>query len=513
MLCRSDELPKRIWNSMFKAVTRLAGIGILLSGLLLATAAPAAAFSVIKPDAASPDSGGNAGPGSVARGAISNSSNESGSNADPGSVAGDAVSKSPDASSSALLVYGKEWHSQEGRERLMELYRMLRGTYQSVSLVRGGDQSEQQLREADLVVAAGGAEESFVQEMTAGMEEGSQRLKLLSSEGGLAGAAEQLSSMLDDSGKVAPAYLILTGISPFLDREELVRKGEWLRDRGFPFWMELRPIFVNTDMKSMTGYFEVLRELQGYGGVALLGTLGGWNAPDEWEAFESGFEVSGVTDSTEPEQLTGRAWISYVQQGVYPAGLSGPPDLIFDADWNDVLKHSDLFVENSEWKGYSRDTESGARWRGNYVPLAEEAATLGGNLLPAASSRVTAIDASLPLKSFQQAVEAELRAGAAFADPAYADSSMSWDGGQLVRHQGALSLNGAPAVWQPPPVPEQPAPSPEQPNGASDDGLTVFNKGIKTTMSVLFVISVLVVSFFVAAFVVGRQINRRKHMR
>ncbi|OXM16534.1 hypothetical protein [Paenibacillus herberti] len=498
---------------MFKAVTRLAAIGILLSGLLLVTVAPAAAYSVIKPDAASPGSGSNAGPGPVASGAISNSSNESGGKSGPGSVAGDAASKSQDGGSSALLVYGKEWHSQEGRERLMELYRMLRGTYQSVSLVRGGDQSEQQLREAELVVVAGEEEEPFVKELAAGVEESGQRLELLSSEGGLAGAAEQLSNMLDTSGKVAPAYLILTGISPFLDQEELLRKGEWLRDRGFPFWMELRPIFVNTEMKSMTGYFEALRELQGYGGAALLGTLGGWNAPDEWEAFESGFEVSGVTDTTEPEQLTGRAWVSYVQQGVYPAGLSGPPDLLFDADWNEVLKLSDLFVENSEWKAYSRDTESGARWRGSYVPLAEEAGTIGGSLLPAASSRVSAVDASLPLEAFQQAVEAELRAGAAFADPAYSDSSTSWDGQQLFRQQGEFSLNGVPAVWQPPPAAEQPAPQPEQPNGASDDGLTVVNKGIKMTMSVLFVISVLVVSFFVAAFVVGRQINRRKHMR
>ncbi|MCM3749010.1 hypothetical protein M3223_16770 [Paenibacillus pasadenensis] len=468
--------------SKWKRWARTSGIGVVV-GMMLAGASPVFGYSVVKPSQ-SPL---------------------------PASGAQQQQAAAPSSrSDEALLVYGREWLTQEGRERLTELYRMLRGTHSKVSLVRGGDFTEGQLRDAELIVAAGGAGEEFLKSLPSSLPGSGRQLLALTTEQGFAAAEAQLAAALDENGKSSPEFFMLTDVNPFLDMDELMSKGKWLHERGIPFWMELRPIFINTETESMQRYYDAVRKLQEYGGLALLGTLGGWTPPDEWESFRAGYEVTGATNSDEPEQLSGQAWLAYVQQGIYPAGFSGPPDLMFDREWEKVLRHGSLFVEQSEWQGYTRDNESGSGWEGTYVPFEDQAEQRGHGLLPDASPAVLALSASMPEESFRNLLNDKLRSGSAYADPALTDSFLHWNDRQLVRRQGVLTLDGVPAVWQPP---EPPPDTSSLPPETAGDQLSTVNKGIKMTMSVLFVVSVLVVGFFVAAFVVGRQINRRKHLR
>ncbi|QGG56207.1 hypothetical protein [Paenibacillus sp. B01] len=407
----------------------------------------------------------------------------------------------------ALVVYGREWNSRDGRERLIELYRMLRGPYAAVGFVRGGDARPEQLQEADLVVVAGGAEEPFRSGLPLPSGAAGGDTVLLDTTDGLAAAARQLAGWLDASGVSAPTYALLSGISPFLDREELERKAAWLHERGIPYWMELRPLFTGGDSPSLDGYYETLRRMQELGGVALLGPLAGWTPPDEWDSYLSGHEVTGATDTDDAAVLSARSMYAYVSRGVYPAGLAGPPDLLFDPEWSGLAASADLFVEGAGWQGFSRDLDAAQAWMGRYAALAPAAGAEGEAPLPESSARVFAVEAGLPLAAFQAAVEAELGRGTAFADPASVDSRIVWEEQSLVRRDGQTLLNGSPASWTAPEVPEPTAAPP------ADGGLTTVNRGVQNVLSVLFVVSVLVVGAFTAAFVVGRQINRRKHLR
>ncbi|QJC51968.1 hypothetical protein HGI30_10680 [Paenibacillus albicereus] len=407
----------------------------------------------------------------------------------------------------ALIVYGREWNSEDGRERLMELYRMLRGSYSAASFIRGGDAQLEQLKEADLVVVAGGAEEPFRRELLpqAGLAEG--RTLLLDTADGLGAAARQLGGWLDEGGRTAPAYALLSGVSPLLDLEELERKSAWLHERGIPFWMELRPLFTGGDSPSLDGYYELLRRMQERGGVPLLGPLGGWTPPDEWSSYLSGNEVTGATDTDDVSVLSARSMYAYVSHGIYPAGLAGPPDLLFDPEWSALASTADLFVEGTGWKGYSRDLELAEAWRGRYAALAPAAGAEGAASLPQSSSRVFAVEAGWTMEEFQAALETEMERGVAFADPAAVDSRIEWEEQSLVRRDGQALLNGSVAFWT---APEPPGQSVAPP---ADGKLTTVNRGVQSVLSVLLVVSVIVVGAFTAAFVAGRQINRRKHLR
>ncbi|MGU3473890.1 hypothetical protein ACLBWT_22405 [Paenibacillus sp. D51F] len=408
-----------------------------------------------------------------------------------------AVPSVAERSDKAMLLYGND----VPRDRLMAQYRMLRSTHDSVAL---------QLAGQEMPGERAGLAQAYVTGDQAEAAASAWRKRFAEEGIGL--------ETLDEPGEPKPAvqetktglsYFMLKDVNPFLDLGELERKGEWLQERNISFFVELRPVFVNTESEGIKAYFAEVRSLLERGGIPLLAPLKGWSPPDEWQSYVEGSMLAGVTDSLEPERLMKQAWDAYAQQGILIAGMSGPLDLLFDPSWQPILQRSSLFVEDGAWQGFSRDIGGEDAWNGIYLPYREglEPAASEGEL-PSAASRVIGLEAGADAAAMSSMLEEAASGGTVFAEASLVDGRIQWDR-DVRRTGGKLLVDGNPPAEYIPPAGDPAVPA--QPE--AETSLTLVNKGIKSAMVVLLVVSILVAAAFATFFVVGRQINRRKFLR
>lgn len=73
-------------------------------------------------------------------------------------------------------------------------------------------------------------------------------------------------------GTEAPAqsYLLIRGITPFIDLDRLEALSEQLYDAGIPFLVSVSPLFQNTDYPAMKRYMTALQTVQSYNGSVLV---------------------------------------------------------------------------------------------------------------------------------------------------------------------------------------------------------------------------------------------------
>jgi hypothetical protein len=320
-----------------------------------------------------------------------------------------------------------------------------------------------------------------------------------------------LSRVFEREPYAAPqVYIKLTDISPFADFAKLEESAEWLRDQGVPFIVELRPVFMNTDYEHMENFFQMVRGLQQRGGAPVLGNLIGWNPPDEWQPYIEGYSPK-TEATTVPEKLIHTAISAYMQHHIYPAAFSGPPDLLFDPELTDVTAYFSTFIQSSAWKGYARDRGPDTAWKGTYIPNLTRAPEGTENLVQPQLSKgeiagVLSFDGSTEGEQLKEAVLYLKKIGATFNDLLRLDSRITFEDKQIEISRGIVTVNGK-------------RPFDEEGNVVSEAAeetlaeLSGVNKRIKQTMFFVFIVAGVFIAFFVIAFIAGKKIDRKKHLR
>jgi Uncharacterized protein conserved in bacteria len=111
-------------------------------------------------------------------------------------------------------------------------------------------------------------------------------------------------------GTEAPAqsYLLIRGITPFIDLDRLETLSKQLYDAGIPFLVSVSPLFNNTDYPAMKRYMAALQTVQSYNGSVLV------NVPAPTSA--------GQEASILKEQLDG--FLNHLADaGIAPLGMTG----------------------------------------------------------------------------------------------------------------------------------------------------------------------------------------------
>jgi len=287
-----------------------------------------------------------------------------------------------------------------------------------------------------------------------------------------------------------PSVLIkLNNVSPFIDLEILRSTAEWLYEQGVPFIVELRPVFANTEFREMQNYFEAIREVQQLGGTAVLGNLQGWHPPDSWNTDIERYSETNVTSPEDADVLIALSLQAYLDASIYPLAFSGPMDLLFDPEYERTMSYFSTFVQNGVWRGFVRDQVPQEAWAGHYV----------------SDKELLQFDSSDDWEGLEAAVEKLKRSGTAFVDLRRWPHEVAFGESIIDLSDGEFRVDGHRVIYEKI-VPEQPA---EQPPAE----LTGLNLRIKQTMFFVFIIAGLIVLLFVLAFVAGKSIDRKKHLR
>ncbi len=305
---------------------------------------------------------------------------------------------------------------------------------------------------------------------------------------------DALSRMLDQMFDVQRSswpnvLLMLNNVSPFIDLERLQSTAEWLYEQGVPFIVELRPVFANTEFKQMQRYFEVIREVQQLGGTAVLGNLQGWYPPDAWNTDIERYSETNVTSPEDADVLIALSLQAYLEARIYPLAFTGPMDLLFDQEYVRTMSYFSTFVQKGVWKGYVSDQLPEQAWAGNYV----------------SDKVLLQFDSSNDWEGLQATVERRKKDGATFDDFRNHPNKVSFVESDIASVSGEIRVDGQRVLYEKM-VTEEP---PEQPPAE----LSGVNRGIKQTMSFIFIIAGLIVGLFLLAFVAGKRIDRKKHLR
>ncbi|QJD83607.1 DUF2334 domain-containing protein [Cohnella herbarum] len=312
-----------------------------------------------------------------------------------------------------------------------------------------------------------------------------------------------------ESPKWPSVYIKLDDISPFVDYDKLEQAAQWLSEQGVPFILELRPVFVNTEYKEMERYFEVVRRIQHLGGTAVLGNLQGWKPPDEWGTYIESYSDSNVTSPESPETLIDLALEAYMDAGIYPLALSGPPDLLFDPEFANALSYFTTFVQNGSWQGYARDLFPEETWTGRFI--ADQLFSVGslgrtGQLPGTDIASVVKFTGENDWEGLQMTVEKLKQSGASFANLRDSEGEVAFGDKRITVSDGMITVNGQRAAYEEKPPDDQTPP----PAGGE---LSDVNKRISQVLFIVFIVAGIVILFFVLAFVAGKRIDRNKHLR
>lgn len=130
-------------------------------------------------------------------------------------------------------------------------------------------------------------------------------------------------------------FLVLDDVDAFMDLNSLVEKIDFLNNRGIPFILDVRPIYLNTELPSMGKFTEVLRYAQAKGGFIILDT--------------PYIELKDKVTSKELIDSISAGYSKLVDYKVYPIALAIPDWLIYNGKLKEFLESSNtLFIKNDE---------------------------------------------------------------------------------------------------------------------------------------------------------------------
>lgn len=323
----------------------------------------------------------------------------------------------------------------------------------------------------------------------------------------------------EEQGEKTGVYIKIDNVSPFVDFQKLKDTAGWLEAEGVPFIMELRPVFSNTDYEHMKRFAALIRELQGMGGTAVLGNLQGWKPPDDWQQYVEGASPLSGSESMVPERLLSTSFKAYLQYGVYPVAFAGPADAFFDPELSAVFKHFSTFIQSGSWKGYSASIQPEAAWTGKFVPsLMTDTSSkeIGQGLsevyaeIEKAGSGAFALgfDCLSGLEDLKKSVSKLKNMGVKLEDFRKLDSKVEFESINLAVKDREFTINGESST-----IEEKIEENRTDPAAGKPAELPGVTKRIRQIMTFVIFIAGIFIFLFVLAFIAGKRIDRKKHLR
>lgn len=295
-------------------------------------------------------------------------------------------------------------------------------------------------------------------------------------------------------------YIKINDVSPFSDFETLSDIGTFMENRGIPFIIELRPIFKNVDSNQMKRFADLIRKMQDMGGTTVLGNLSGWKSPDEWSQDLSGNAPLSNYEDMVPEKLMEASFKAYVNYGVYPVAFSAPTDVFFDDEINPVLKHFSTFIEKGNWEGYIKDQGPANSWNGNFI-------SSSSNLIE--SKEIKNYDNYVlefnDLNKLKKSINNLMSKEVEFKDFRQVNNQVNFEGINLTVNDGQFFINGN--------IPSKPQNLDVSQSNKKQVPLSEFNQRVKQMINFIIGIIAIFIFGFLIAFLTGKKIDRKKHLR
>lgn len=221
-------------------------------------------------------------------------------------------------------------------------------------------------------------------------------------------------------------YFVLDNINAFMDLNKLIEEIDYINSNGIPFLLDVRPVYLNTDLKAMQRFTEALRYAQSKGGYIILDT--------------PYIEEKSATTKQIIEAMT-TSYNKFLEYNVYPIAFSIPVDLIYRGDINSFLENSNTIFLKNEAIGIINNSKFIGPKIKNIVT--EKKYSNKDNLgnINEANNLAVYIKSDLDIKEFKNTVDS-LIDEVNFTNPSNINSNIKIDDRNVKSNELGIYLNG-----------------------------------------------------------------------
>lgn len=295
---------------------------------------------------------------------------------------------------------------------------------------------------------------------------------------------------IDNSKK--GTYLVLKNVYPYDNLEDLIKKVEYLNERGVNFIVDAMPVFKNQNFDSMKRYTEALRYCAANGGTIFL------SSP---YIYQSQY----INENELINKMT-LAYESFVDYWVYPMGLTVPNEWIYSYDKENFINRSNTIllwnnrdIGNLNIKSLNIKGIKNVLVEGDWKKLDKE--YYNGVAL--------SIDGNTENDLFQKTVEEILSSGIVFLNPTKRmDMEISFGNYKIEGNYKGTFLNGK-SVYTERFISNKEYSKAfvnEEIEEKNKVSLSAFNKGI-------FAITLIAICIFIIFFFNSRRIDKKKYFK
>ena len=295
---------------------------------------------------------------------------------------------------------------------------------------------------------------------------------------------------IDNSKK--GTYLVLKNVYPYDNLEDLIKKVEYLNERGVNFIVDAMPVFNNQNFDSMKRYTEALRYCAANGGTIFL------SSP---YIYQSQY----INENELINKMT-LAYESFVDYWVYPMGLTVPNEWIYSYDKeNFIHKSNTILLWNNRDIGNLNIKSLNIKGIKN-VLVEEDWKNLEKEYYHGVA---LAIDGNTKNDLFQKTVEEILSSGIVFSNPTKRmDMEISFGNYKIEGNYKGTFLNGK-SVYTERFISNKEYSKAfvnEEIEEKNKVSLSAFNKGI-------FAITLIAICIFIIFFFNSRRIDKKKYFK
>ncbi|WP_194192019.1 DUF2334 domain-containing protein [Clostridium chrysemydis] len=223
-------------------------------------------------------------------------------------------------------------------------------------------------------------------------------------------------------------FLVLEDVDAFMDLNSLIEKIDFLNNRGIPFILDVRPVYLNTDLSSMGKFCESLRYAQSKGGFIILDT--------------PYIELKDKVTSKEVIDSMSLGYSKLVDYKVYPIAVTIPDWLMYRGELNDFLESSNtLFIKNDE-KSPLEISEFNNPKIENIITYFNYSKDKNIEELKLGSDFAVAIKANIDNKEFEKNIN-NISDIVNFKNPEDLKTSIKIDGKEIKSSELGIYLNGS----------------------------------------------------------------------
>lgn len=296
---------------------------------------------------------------------------------------------------------------------------------------------------------------------------------------------------IDNSKK--GTYLVLKNVYPYDNLEDLIKKVEYLNERGVNFIVDAMPVFKNQNFDSMKRYTEALRYCAANGGTIFL------SSPYIYQS-----QYINENELINKMTLAYESFVDYYW--VYPMGLTVPNEWIYSYDKENFINRSNTIllwnnrdIGNLNIKSLNIKGIKNVLVEGDWKKLDKE--YYNGVAL--------SIDGNTENDLFQKTVEEILSSGIVFLNPTKRmDMEISFGNYKIEGNYKGTFLNGK-SVYTERFISNKEYSKAfvnEEIEEKNKVSLSAFNKGI-------FAITLIAICIFIIFFFNSRRIDKKKYFK